>query len=109
VRARWICRRIVVAGRPARSGGILIAGGRRQATDCGRVHGTTVGGTWWRAPGGRWYFVAAAGRRFLVKVVPPPAFAYHVPAARPGLVVVPGPRGGARPPRGPMAVTADRM
>jgi hypothetical protein len=109
VRARWICRRVAAAGGPARSEGILVVGGRRQATDCGRVHGTTVGGTWWRAPGGRWYFVAAAGRRFLVKVVPPPAFAFRVPAARPGLVVVTGPRGGARPPRGRMKVTADRM
>jgi len=106
-----MCRRIVVAGRPARSDGILVAGGRRRRTGCGHVHGTTVGGTWWRAPGarGRWYFVAAAGRRYLVQVVPPPSFAYHVPGARRGLVVVPGPRGGVRPPHGRMTVTADRM
>jgi hypothetical protein len=109
VRARWICRRVVAPGRPATSNGILIVGGRRQRTDCGHMHGTTVGGAWWRAPGGRWYFVAAAGRRFLVKVVPPPSSAFHVPGARPGLVVVPGPRGGARPPHGRMTVTAHRM
>jgi hypothetical protein len=111
VPARWICRRVVAAGGPAKSVGILLAGGLRRRTGCGHAHGTTVGGTWWRTPGarGRWYFVAAADRRFLVKVVPPPSFPYHVPGARRGVVFVPGPRGGARPPHGRMTVTADRM
>ncbi len=107
VRARWICRRVVAAGRPATSAGVLVAGARRLATDCGHVNGTTVGGAWWRTPAGRWYFVAAAGRGFVVKVVPPHGFAYRVPTARRGLLVVPGPRGGARPPHGRMTVTAE--
>ncbi|HEU5158731.1 MAG TPA: hypothetical protein VFU43_17165 [Streptosporangiaceae bacterium] len=110
VPARWTCRHVVRPGRPAAADGILVAARRRQRTDCGRVNGTTVGGAWWRAPGGRWYFVAAAGGRgFLVKVTPPPSFARRAPVARRGLVVVPGPRGGARPPRGRMTVTARRM
>jgi len=108
-RARWVCRRTAAPGRPTRSDGILIAGRYRRRTDCGHVHGATVGGTWWRAPNGRWYFVAAAGARFAVQVVAPRSSGYRVPKARPGLVAVPGPRGGARPPRGWMTVTAHRM
>jgi hypothetical protein len=106
---RWLCRRTAVPGRPPKADGTLVVGRRRQPTgDCGHVPGATVGGTWWRAPAGRWYFIAAASPRFAVRVVPPPASRYRPPSAREGMMAVPGPRGGARP-RVRMTVTARRV
>jgi hypothetical protein len=109
VRGRWVCRRIVVPGRPARSVGLLIAGARRLRTGCRNVHGATVAGAWWRAADGRWYFLAATSPRFAVRVVAPRALARRVPATRARMLAVPAPRGAARPPHGRMTVTARRM
>jgi hypothetical protein len=107
--ARWTCRRTAVPGRPTLAEGTLIVGARRLATgDCGRVPGATVGGTWWRAPGGRWYYLAVASPHFAVRVLAPASFPYPVPAAREGMIAVPGPRGAARPGT-PMEIGARRV
>jgi hypothetical protein len=103
-RGRWTCTRYRLADGRVRAVGTLIAGRRRLPTgDCGHVRGGTVSGTWWRAPTGKWFFLAAAGPRIRVGVKAP--FPHR--RTRDGLLVVPGPRGPERP-HAPVTVTARR-
>ncbi|MGV9779012.1 hypothetical protein [Streptosporangium sp. NPDC003464] len=116
-RGRWMCARFTHADGTSASRTVLYvtAGGRtgaiptgdRQNTwDCSRLSRDLVAGTWWRAPSGRWHYLAAGSRRVArIHVAGPDA---GDRTGRGPLVVVRGPGGGPAPGSGVVLEGADR-
>ncbi|WP_214108512.1 hypothetical protein [Acrocarpospora catenulata] len=71
---RWFCTRFTNADGTSTTRAILLATAARETTalptgqstntwNCSRLNHDLVSGTWWRAPSGRWHYLAAASRR----------------------------------------------
>lgn len=59
-RADWVCTRLTFADGTTSAGAALLTEQAQATGPCDPAR--PVSGTWWRAPSGRWYYVAAAGR-----------------------------------------------
>ncbi len=57
--AEWVCTRLTYAAGGTGAQAALLGGEARPTGACDP--GRPVSGTWWRAPSGRWYYLAAAG------------------------------------------------
>ncbi|MBX6767499.1 MAG: hypothetical protein IRY90_10170, partial [Actinomadura rubrobrunea] len=58
--AQWVCTSLSFAGGAPAGEATLLSGDEHHATGSCDV-ANPVSGTWWQAPSGRWYYLAAAG------------------------------------------------
>jgi hypothetical protein len=91
--ADWVCARLAYADGGTAAQAVLLGSGEHPTGACDPAR--PVGGTWWRAPSDRWYYVAAAGRGLV-----PHADGVRRSTTRKGLLV------GTGTPRTPVALTA---
>ncbi|CNG08306.1 Uncharacterised protein [Mycobacterium tuberculosis] len=92
-RADWVCTRLGYASGGSAAQATLLGEKARPTGACDA--GRPVSGTWWQAPSGSWYYLAAAGRGLV-----PHADGVRGPAARRRLLVATG------TPRTPVVLTA---
>ncbi|MFC0040174.1 hypothetical protein [Actinomadura rayongensis] len=92
-RGDWTCTRLTFAGGGTTSRAVLLTPRAEQATGwCDEAR--PVAGTWWRAPSGRWAYIAAARRDLTPSVDGRPRRI----SRRGGLLIVPGPNSPHTPP-----------
>jgi hypothetical protein len=92
-RADWVCTRLTYASGGSAAQATLLGETARPTGACDT--GRPVSGTWWQAPSGGWYYLAAAGRGLV-----PHAGGVRRSTTRKRLLVATG------TPRTPVALTA---